>query len=324
MDFPRRKVTILPTVREVKHVGIYCRVSTAKKDQLHSLAAQISGLTRTVFENEDWRLFDTYIDIQSGADIVSRPGFQRMLADASDGLLDVVIVKSVSRFGRDVLAVESAMQALVTRGVLVIFDQEQFSSDNPATHLYVAAASAASQAENQMRSNSILWGFEQRVKDGTSPLFDRKCYGYENGEDGRLVIVPEEAEVVKKIFGWYLAGYSIVKIVNALEDENVLSPTGKPRWCKRTVECLLANEKYAGRAIVMKNQTGRKNREARPSIPYESPENNPPIISEETFAAVRAEKTRRSNVIRDESGVHRKPTKYSALPVIKAELEKTE
>lgn len=100
-----KKVNYIPSIRSFrqKKVGIYCRVSTNDTEQLNSLTNQISALTRLVSTVDEWKLVDCYIDIASAKKKSPRPNFQRMLDDCKNKQLDIVITKSVSRFGRDIV-----------------------------------------------------------------------------------------------------------------------------------------------------------------------------------------------------------------------------
>ncbi|WP_437439768.1 recombinase family protein [Holdemania filiformis] len=135
-------------------------------------------------------------------------------------------------------------------------------------------------------------------------MYDRKCYGYKHGADGRLIIDEETAKNVKLIFDLYLSGQSVVGIIKELEKREILSPTGKEKWCKRTIDVMLSNEKYTGDVKLLKSGNSE--------VQYLSTDNNPAIISKETFEAVQVEKARRSNVTSGESGKQRKSKKYSS------------
>lgn len=102
------------------------------------------------------------------------------------------------------------------------------------------------QAENESRSDNIRWGIKQKAADGSSKLYNRKCYGYVNANDGNLIIEAVEAENVKLIFNMYLQGKSVIGIISELERLGIKSPTGKGKWCKRTIDVMLSNEKYIG------------------------------------------------------------------------------
>lgn len=107
--------------------------------------------------------------------------------------------------------------------------------------LYLTLYELTAEDQNKGQSEIIKWGIRRRVESGESSLFDRKCYGYMNDEAGRLIINPEEEPVVRLIFKLYLGGYSIVKIINELKTRGIPSPTGKPVWCKHTIEVMLTN-----------------------------------------------------------------------------------
>lgn len=170
--------------------------------------------------------------------------------------------------------------------------------------LYISVYESFAQAENETRSDNIKWGNKQRVANGTSKLYDRKCYGYTNDKNGKLIIVEEEAKVVRMIFDWYLQGDSVGVIIKRLKQQRAKTPTGKDNWSKRTIDTMLSNDKYAGNVILFKKGLY--------SECYLSKKNHSAIISEETFKAVQIKKGRRSNVEVTEDGVKRKNTKYSA------------
>jgi DNA invertase Pin-like site-specific DNA recombinase len=113
----------LPPKRE-KRVGIYCRVSTNSADQLKSLTAQVSALTRLTAANLKWLLVDVYIDIASSKTGSSRKEFSRMLQDCQSRDLEIILTKSISRFGRDTVEILDALNQLRVLGVRVIFEQE--------------------------------------------------------------------------------------------------------------------------------------------------------------------------------------------------------
>lgn len=160
------------------------------------------------------------------------------------------------------------------------------------------------QAENESRSENIKWGFKQKAAQGTSKLYNRKCYGYENDIDGELIIKEEDSKNVQLIFDLYLEGKSIMGIIRELEKLGIKTPTGKDKWSKRTIDVMLSNEKYIG--VVRLLDKGEH--EAH----YVSENNHPPIISKEKFEAVQLEKKKRSNVVKTEDGYKRKNRKYSS------------
>lgn len=148
-------------------------------------------------------------------------------------------------------------------------------------------------------------------------IYTRKCYGYTNNDNGELVIQPQEAGIVQLIFDMYLKGKSIIGIKKELEKQRILSPYGKEQWYNRTIDNILSNEKYVGDVIVFKTYTTgfpnqKRVKNSREKNKYLSAKSHPAIISRENFDAVKEEKLKRSNVIRDENGIKRKNTKYSS------------
>lgn len=301
-----KKVHFIPPIpqKRDKRIGVYCRVSTNSSEQLQSLAAQVSHLTKITAATPQWLLADVYMDISTSKTGSSRKEFNRMLDDCTSHKLDIIFTKSISRFGRDTVETIEALSKLKNAGVRVIFEQEELDTANTDSDLMISIIESFAQAENESRSENIKWGIKQGAASGTSKLYDRKCYGYKHDEDGKLIIDEETAENVKRIFDLYLRGQSVLGIIKELEKRKIPSPTGKEKWCKRTIDVMLSNEKYTGDVRLLK--TGKN------EVHYLATDNNPAIISKEVFKAVQIEKKRRSNVVKDKNGCHRKSEKYSS------------
>lgn len=168
----------------------------------------------------------------------------------------------------------------------------------------ISIIESLAQAENESRSDNIRWGIKQKAASGTSKLYDRKCYGYKHDKESHLIIDEETAKNVKLIFDLYLSGKSVIGIIRELEKKKILSPTGNEKWCKRTIDVILSNEKYTGDVRLLKS--------GKSEVQYLSSDNNPAIISKEVFEAVQIEKARRSNIVKDNNGNRRKDRKYSS------------
>nr|DAZ53926.1 MAG TPA: integrase [Caudoviricetes sp.] len=300
------KVRVIPanTNEPMKHVVIYARVSSNTVDQLESLKAQISGLTKFVSGHNNWKLVDIHIDIASAKKDSSRPAFHQMIEECKAGLTDIVVVKSISRLGRDTVEVLDAINTLRESQVRIIFKQEELDTLTVGSSLLISTIEACTQAENETRSANIKWGIKQRASNGSLGFYRRKCYGYDKDENGNLIINKEQVEVVKLIFDLYLGGKSILGIVEELKDRYIKSPTGKDDWPKRSVEKVLSNEKYIGISAV--NVGGEEGQI------YKLNNSHPSIIPKEMFDTVQEEKMKRSNIVADENGIHRNTTKYSS------------
>lgn len=292
-----------PPKRE-KRVGIYCRVSTNSMEQLQSLTAQVSHLTRLTATVPQWLLSDVYMDIATSKTGSSRKEFNRMLEDCKSHKLEIVITKDVSRFGRDTVEVLDAFNQLKALGVRVIFEGNSLDTANTSSDLMVAVIESIAQAENESRSENIKWGIKQRAAEGTSKLYDRKCYGYKHDEKGHLMIDEETAKNVKLIYDLYLSGQSVVGIIKELSKRKILSPKGKENWNKRSIEWILSNEKYTGDVELLKS--------SKSEVHYLASGSHPAIISKEVFEAVQIEKGKRGNVIKGMDGKTRKNKKYSS------------
>lgn len=300
------KVRMIPanTDEPMKHVVTYARVSSNTMEQLDSLKAQISGLTKFVSGHNNWKLVDIHIDIASSKKGSVRPAFHRMIEECKAGLTDIFVVKSISRLGRDTVEVLDAINTLRESQVRIIFKQEELDTLTVESSLLISTIEAYTQAENETRSANIKWGIKQRASNGSLGFYRRKCYGYDKDENGDLVINEEQAGVVRLIFDLYLNGKSILGIIKELKDRSIKSPTGKDNWSKRSIEEMLSNEKYTGDVELLKS--------GKNEVHYLASGNNPVIILNEVFEMVQMEKVKRSNVVKSENERKRKSSKYSS------------
>ncbi|MEF2113525.1 recombinase family protein [Clostridium frigoriphilum] len=264
----------------------------------------------------DWELVDVYADIKSGKNTEGRVEFQRMLSDCYDHKIDLIITKSVSRFGRntvDTLAVINKLRSLL---VDVYFEVKNISISETSKTFLLSILNAVAQADSESRSQNIRWGIQRGFETGNSKFYNRKCYGYINAYDGNIVIDEDQSKVVQKIYELYLSGYSILAIIRYLKEECINSPTGKDHWAKRTIDTMLSNEKYTGNVVVGKTY-GLEYPSTNSKInkgefqKYLSMDRHPPIISQELFDKVQLKKIRRSNIQVVEDTVIRRTTHYS-------------
>ncbi|NMA64759.1 MAG: recombinase family protein [Clostridiaceae bacterium] len=299
------KIHFIPAIpKREKRVAIYARVSTNDAEQLKSLAVQVSAFTRLVASTPQWLLVDVYMDTASGKAGTARKEFARMLEDCKAHKIEIILTKNISRFGRDTVEILEALNHLKVLGVRVIFEQEDLDTANTDSDLMISIIEAIAQSENESRSENIKWGIKQRVANGSSKLYDRKCYGYKHDHDGSLIIDDAEAKNVQMIYNLYLQGKSVLGILKELEQRGIKSPTRKDKWCKRTIDVMLSNEKYTGTVRLLDSD--------KHEVHYMSENNNPSIISKEIFQAVQIEKAHRSNVTQIENGNQRKNKKYSS------------
>ena len=161
-----KKITVIPAnipLPRKERVAIYCRVSSASGAQLHSLAAQASYLTKYVMIRFGMQLEDIYLDVESGSSTTSREEFKRMMDDAKKGAFDLIITKSISRFGRNTEDILTATRALSAHGVYVLFEEQSLNSRSPENELYISLYGSQAQAENLNLSKNIKWGIRRKI-----------------------------------------------------------------------------------------------------------------------------------------------------------------
>ena len=296
-----KKETTVPAGHELK-VAAYCRISTAHEEQQSSLENQIAYYTRFISDKPGWRLVAIYYDRASGMRVSKRPGYQRMLKDCEKGKIDLILVKSVSRFGRDALEVIRRARKLKEMGIDVYFETGGINTMT-ADNIILDTYAAFSQAESQVLSDNIKFGIRQRMRSGKTVLNHTQFLGYTKGKDGVLQIVPEEAAIVRKIFNLYLQGNGVRKIKRYLEENGVKTVTGRAEWSTSTIDRMLSNEKYIGQVLMQKTYTpnfltGKQEKNKGVLTMYLIENAHEPIIDRETFE--RVQEMKRHVTISDE------------------------
>jgi DNA invertase Pin-like site-specific DNA recombinase len=300
----------------IRRVALYCRVSSKMERQLNSLSAQMDFEKQDILDHPNWEYVDTYTDISSGRSIKSRPGFKNLMADCEAGKIDLIYTKSISRFGRNCVDFLVVLRRLKELGVDVYFSNEDVLLSSEAGELILTLHAALAQAESEDKSTNIKWGIKRSTTHPDSPAFSRTCYGYDRDEQKNLVINKHEANIVRRIFEWYVQGWSVVRIKKELETIRIPSPTGKRKWSVSTIDDILSNEKYTGDSIygltVGSEYPAMKRVSNNPEEIQRSQNHHPHIIDRETFDLVQEMKKSRTNIELDEYGNKvRKSTHYS-------------
>ena len=178
--------------------------------------------------------------------------FQRMMDDCSAGKIDLILVKSISRLGRNTVQFLQACNELNSLGVDVYFEVEKLYISNPKAIRLLTVYASVYQNESETKSFSIHWGHLVRFQNGNSKFYNRPCYGYRQAADGTLEIVPEEASVVTLIYEWRAEGASLRTIASRLVNMNIKAPRGGNVWGIETLRKILNNEKYYGDVLLQK------------------------------------------------------------------------
>ena len=283
------KITKIPRERDrrKKRVAAYCRVSTTTDRQEESYETQLSYYTRFIQSHADWEFAGVYSDERSGLKASDRPGFQRLIKDALDGKVDYILVKSISRFSRNIVDCQKYVALLHGNGVDVHFDKEGLDTADPSCSMMFSFLAAIAQDESRSISENVRWGFQERFKRGEYSLGDRHVFGYDM-VDGKLV-PDQDADAVRLIYQLYLEGKSIAAIQRLLTDHGVRSKKGQPLSCSG-IMYVLQNEIYKGdRLLQKKPPRNYLTKRPDPSIPYKSyylENDHEAIVDRETWDAV--------------------------------------
>ena len=177
-----------------------------------------------------------------------------MMHDAKKHRFDIILVKSLSRFGRDTLEALSTIKSLKKMNVALLSEVEQINTLE-VNDTVLSILLAAAQEESASKSENIKFGIHQRMRSGKAVLNHTRFLGYTKDETGKLVVVPKEAEIVRKIFSLYLDGNRVRKIKRYLEENGIKTVTGKTKWSTSTIDRILSNEKYMGNLLLKKIYT---------------------------------------------------------------------
>ena len=305
---PERKIIIIPAKKESPQeqakkrnlrVAAYCRVSTGDEEQLTSYENQKAFYTEKIMKNPDWTMVDIFADEGiTGTSTCRRKQFLRMIRQCRQGKIDMILAKSVSRFARNTLDTISYTRELRSLGIAVIFEEQNINSIYPESEFLITLHAAFAQSESESISANVRWGKRQSIKDGKVTFQYKTMLGYEKGPDGGPVVIPEEAEIICRIFEWYLAGRSVQNIRQALEASGVRNAAGTTEWTTSNLRSILANEKYCGDALLQKtfikdciSKKAILNTGQLPKVLIQ--DNHEAIVSREMFDAVQLEIARR-------------------------------
>lgn len=178
-----------------------------------------------------------------------------MIEDCEAGTIDMIITKSISRFARNTLDCLKYIRQLKEKNIPVFFEKEAINTMDAKGEVLLTIMASLAQQESQSLSQNVKLGLQFRYQNGQVQVNHNRFLGYTKDEEGKLVIDPEQAEVVKRIYREYLEGYSMDKIAAGLEADSILTGAGKPRWHTSTINKILRNEKYIGDALLQKTYT---------------------------------------------------------------------
>lgn len=273
-------------------VAAYARVSSASDDQLNSFAAQNQYYTSLISGKENWIMVDIYADEGiTGTSAEKRQDFQRLLADCHRGLIDRVLVKSISRFARNTKECLEAIRELKSLGVGVCFEKENIDTATMSGEMMTALFASFAQAESESISGNMRWSYQRRMQSGEF-ITCKAPFGYRL-KNGTLEIEESEANIIRLIFERYLSGHSAAEIASEITHIGIPTRDGTPYWQCSTICYILQNERYAGNALLQKYYATdtlpiQKKRNQGNKNQYYMSESHPPIIEQSLFDKVQA------------------------------------
>lgn len=280
-------------------VAAYARVSSSSDDQLNSFDAQNKHYSDLIRSKENWQMVDIYADCGlSGRSAAKRDDFQRLLSDCRNGKIDRILVKSISRFARNTKECLEIIRELKLLGISVYFEKENINTLESDSEFLITMMGAFAQAESESISANVRWGKRQARHDGKATIQYKKLYAYERGEDNKPKIIPEQAEVVRRIFREFLAGASLRMIKDGLEADGILNVSGGKEWSITAVRSILTSGKYCGDVLLQKtfrsDCISRKTIRNTGQLPMYLVQNHQEgIVDRKTFDAAQAEMARR-------------------------------
>ncbi len=248
-------------------VAAYIRVSTFKDEQEDSYELQERYFTNLLEANPTWVSVGVYSDYAvSATNVSNRTGFKRLMRHCSEGKIDRIISKSISRFARNTRDLLMAIRILNESGVTIFFEKENIDTADKTSEFIMTTLGALAQEESRSISENIRWGFQKRFPLGEARNIDIYGYAYAEGSDAfsvtesgyrfrNLTIVEEEAEVVRRIFDEVVAGNTYISIARRLNRDHIPAPDDDENcrgWTGDRVREVVERERYAGDILLQK------------------------------------------------------------------------
>ncbi|HEO5251569.1 TPA: recombinase family protein [Streptococcus agalactiae] len=302
-----QKVTAIKRLK----VAAYTRVSHTSL--LQSLSNQVSHYSQLIQANPEWDYVGVYSDSAiSGRSQAYRRDFQQLLEDCRKGKIDLILTKSISRFGRNTVELLETVRELKRLGISVRFEKEKIDTLTAEGELLLTLLASMAQEESQSISQNIRWRVKKRFEEG-KPYIPQDIFGYRwNGDE--YVIEPHEASIVRQVFEWYMEGLSAPKIAKRLDDRGERTRLGN-RFTKRVIYNMFDQEAYCGRLILQKtfrDQFGSRSILNDGQMAKYIVENaHEAIVTPEYFQLVNQEKKRRAR---------RRVSKHNALAKLQGKV----
>lgn len=290
MDEKPEKINHQQNRKRKKHklrTAAYCRVSTDYESQEDSFKLQVKYFEKRIKSNPNWEYVGVYSDRGiSGTNAKNRPGFQKMIKDAEDGKIDLILVKSVSRFSRSLRDFVKYVLLLHSRGVELRFEKEKLSTADPSAFLVFGILATIAQSESESISTNIRWRIQNRFSQGRYTLGNRYL-GYSTTSEGKIVI-NEDAWIIRMAFKLFIEGKSYYEIADEINKAGGHNIKGE-KVTNRQVWSWVRNEVYVGDKLLQKrppkNYLTHKPDQNVEYTSYYVKDGHPGIIDRETWNA---------------------------------------
>ncbi len=279
--------------REKKKVAAYARVSTLADNQEESFQNQVSYYTEHIRANPAWIFAGVYADQGiSGVSAKKRPAFRRMIRKALAGEIDLILVKSISRFSRNVVDCQKTVETLKSAGVEVRFEREGISSFDASSGFIFSLLSAVAQDESRSISENVRWSYQARFARGEYCLGSNRILGYDCDPGTRKLVPNGDAWIIRLVFRLYLEGLSCRRIADELSARGAKTLRGRPRFGTSTIRYILGNETYVGDKQLQKRPpVSHLTKRPDPTLPHRSyylRGDHEPLIDRDTWERAQA------------------------------------
>lgn len=247
------KITRLNQISDqtIKNVAAYARVSTLSEEQEESFETQVSYYTTLISNTPGWKYIGVYADRgKSGLSADKRPEFQKMIQDAMNNKIDIILTKSISRFCRNSLEAQTYIHKLKEKGVEVRFEREGISSLDAQADMIFSFLAAVAEEESKSISQNTRWTYEKLAQEGIRHLGNNRVLGYD--EINGVLTPNKDSWVIEYIYEEYTNGTSPRKIATNLEKLGFITMRGKPKLNDTTIANILRNELYKGDQRIQK------------------------------------------------------------------------
>lgn len=293
-------------------MAAYCRVSTDYDEQASSYETQVAHYKELIQKEPTWEFAGIYADDGiSGTNTKKREQFNQMIAACKAGKIDLIVTKSISRFARNTIDCLKYIRDLKAINVAIFFEKENINTMDAKGEVLITIMASLAQQESESLSQNVKMGIQYRYQQGKVFVNHNHFLGYTKDDQGNLVIEPEEAKVIKRIFYSYLNGMSMKQIADSLKADGILTGGKTKNWQSSGVSKILKNEKYMGDALLQKTYTidflSKKRVKNNGIMPQYYVENDhPAIIPKPVFMQVQQLIKQRQNGITTKNGKHRR------------------